>query len=111
MSRPGRGIQCLLPRLDVVPGLGRLSTMEAEGLHRHMQILGGGDAAYYRAVTVSPPDINTPRVSRLYILNVFDLRFGLVPVKSLHISLLIECVSVAKPISVFYALLNRIFPF
>ena len=72
---------------------------------------GGGDAAYYRAVTVSPPDINTPRVSQLYILNVFDLRFGLVPVKSLHISLLIECVSVAKPISVFYALLNRIFPF
>ena len=85
--------------------------MEAEGLHRHVQILGGGDAAYYRAVTVSPPDINTPRVSQLYILNVFDLRFGLVPVKSLHISLFIECVSVAKPISVFYALLNRIFPF
>ena len=45
--------------------------MEAEGLHRHMQILGGGDAAYYRAVTVSPPDINTPRVSEMYILNVF----------------------------------------
>ena len=47
------------------------SAMEAEGLHRHMQILGGGDAAYYRAVTASPPDINTPRVSQLYILNVF----------------------------------------
>ena len=46
---------------------------------------GGGDAAYYRAVTVSSPDINTPRVSELYILNVFELRFGLGPVKSLHI--------------------------
>ena len=85
--------------------------MEAEGLHRHVQIRGGGDAAYYRAVTVSPPDINTPRVSQLYILNVFDLRFGLVPVKSLHISLPLNVFRLQNRFLYFMPLLNRIFPF
>ena len=48
---------------------------------------GGGDAAYYRAVTVSPPDIITPRVSHCTFWNVFELRFGFCPVKSLHIAI------------------------
>ena len=77
--------------------------MEAEGLHRHMQILGGGDAAYYRAVTVSPPDIITPRVSHCIFWNVFELRFGLCPVKSLHIAIHLMCFSVVKSIFMFYA--------
>ena len=83
--------------------------MEAEGLHRHMQILGGGDAAYYRAVTVSPPDIITPRVSHCTFWNVFELRFGLGPVKSLHIIISFDVFSVVKSILMFYALAQPFF--
>ena len=81
--------------------------MEAEGLYRHMQILGGGDAAYYRAVTASSPDIITPRVSHCTFLNVFEVRFGPRPVKSLQILFSLMCFSVLQSILIFMPLLNR----
>ena len=55
------------PETRCHPGPGMPFFNGGGGSASPMQILGGGDTAYYRAVTVSSPDINTPRVSELYI--------------------------------------------
>ena len=70
---------------------------------------GGGGAAYYRAVTASSPDIITPRVSHCTFWNVFELRFGLGPVKSLHIIISFDVFSVVKSILMFFCPCSTVF--